>query len=774
MNSKIELRNTVPLAVRASVALALTLQGASSIAQYTITPITMSGGTSVAVSGLNTNGHVAGYYVASDSTYRSFFWANGVATDLGTLGGSLTIANGLNNLGQVIGYAFLTGDSQYHPFIWSGGSMHDLGTLGGLDASIVGINDAGQMAGFSYLSPISLSYRAVLATSSGLVSLGSLGGSYSSAYAINSSGQVAGESSLSGNFQYHAFLFSGGVMRDLGTFGGSQSSAFAINDAGLVTGHANLTGDSQTHAFLFDGTTLHNLGTLGGTYSCGYKINNAGQIVGESWLTGDVEAHACLYRAGTMLDLGTLGGANSSAWALNNSGNVVGVASDASGMDRAYLWKDGVMTDLNTLLPANSGWELTAAYFIDDYGHIAGTGLLQGEQIWFLMTMSSGQNHPPVANAGADQVLECNGGFALVSLNGSASTDPDGDTLNYEWVEGNSALGSGASFSTSLSAGVHLITLRVSDPQGLSAENSVIVTIRDTTPPAITCPEPLSVPVGVMCSAVVPDFLAALVASDNCTPASALVKTQIPAAGTSVGNGVHSVVVTVVDAAGLGTTCTTTFTVADVTPPVVQAPTEVTRPMETECQAAVPDFSLEIIAADNCTPTAQLNALQSPAAGSLLERGTHKVRITVTDAAGNATTKVVLLHVVDEIRPVFQSLTASPDVISPANKKLVPVTLSAIATDNCDPNPLSRIVSVTSSEPVDSTDIVITGDLTLLLRAEVVSKSTPRIYTATVSCTDASGNATYKTLQIQVAKNKNGVIETIEEAVTEVNSGKKK
>jgi len=775
MNSNIETEKLLPLAVRGSVALALTLYGAAAFAQSTITPITIPGAASLAVSGLNTNGHVAGYYLTADSMQRAFFWADGTGIDLGSLGGSATVANALNNLGQVAGYSSTAGDAQYHPFIFSGGSLLDLGTLGGPVASLVSINDAGQATGYSYISPISLDYRAVLTTGSGLLNLGTLGGSFSSGNAINSLGQVAGESSLSGNFLNHAFLYSGGVMRDLGTFGGSSSTAFALNDAGHVTGQANTSGDLETHAFLFDGTTLRDLGTLGGTYSGGYKINNAGQVAGDSEMDGDLDHHAFLYSNGTMLDLGTLGGANSSAWSLNNLGHVVGVASDASGEDRAYLWKDGVMTDLNSLLPAHSGWQLTGAYFIDDHGHIAGAGLFQGAANWFLMTLSTGQNHPPVANAGVDQNLECNAGFALVTFDGTGSVDPDGDALTYEWFEGPSSLGSGSSASLSLPNGTHNITLRVTDPQGLSAEDTLVVVVGDTTSPVIVCPASLSVPVNDQCGALVPDFLATLVASDNCTAASALVKTQNPTAGSAVGSGVHTVVLTVVDAAGLSTTCSVTFTVADSTSPVVQAPTELTRSVTANCQAAVPDLASEIIASDNCTASGDLTVVQAPAAGTHVDIGDHEIQVTVTDAAGNATTKIVVLHVADTTRPVIQSITANPNVLSPANKKLIPVTLSVVASDNCDASPVSRIVSVTSNEALGSQpDWVITGDLTLQLRAEVTSKTAPRVYTIKVCCTDASGNTTCKTVQVTVPKGKNTLDEVVAKIVAQVKSAKKK
>src|SRR5437016_12602987 len=56
-------------------------------------------------------------------------------TDLGTLGGSFSVALGVNSRGQVIGNSFTTGDQALHAFIYSDGRMRDLGTLGGSSSS---------------------------------------------------------------------------------------------------------------------------------------------------------------------------------------------------------------------------------------------------------------------------------------------------------------------------------------------------------------------------------------------------------------------------------------------------------------------------------------------------------------------------------------------------------------------------------------------------------------------------------------------------------------
>ena len=78
-----------------------------------------------------------------------------------------------------------------------------------------------------------------------------------------------------------------------------------------------------------------------------------------------------------MHDIGTLPGAFATiagcCRTVNNVGEVVGFSIDANG-STAFLWKDGKIKDLNTLIPANSHLRLLAAYSINDVGEIAGQG----------------------------------------------------------------------------------------------------------------------------------------------------------------------------------------------------------------------------------------------------------------------------------------------------------------------------------------------------------------------------------------------------------------
>lgn len=96
-------------------------------------------------------------------------------------------------------------------------------------------------------------------------------------------------------------------------------------------------------------------------------------------------------------------------------------------------------------------------------------------------------NLPPVANAGADQTLECAGPNGNVAtLDGSASSDPDGDALTYLWQDQNgNPVGSSAVVQVTVGMGVNSYTLTVTDAGGLSSTATTHVTVQDTTPPTL-------------------------------------------------------------------------------------------------------------------------------------------------------------------------------------------------------------------------------------------------------------------------------------------------
>lgn len=139
--------------------------------------------------------------------------------------------------------------------------------------------------------------------------------------------------------------------------------------------------------------------------------------------------------------------------------------------------------------------------------------------------------------------------------------------------------------------------------------------------------------------------------------------------------------------------------------------------------------------------------------------GDTDVTLTVTDDNGATDTCDAIVTVEDQEAPVITSVTANPNKLWPPNHKMVPVVLTVDATDNCDS--VCQIVLVESNEPVNglsdgntAPDWVITGDLTVKLRAERSGKGNGRIYTITVECTDQSGNNSTDTATVTVPHDK--------------------
>lgn len=137
-----------------------------------------------------------------------------------------------------------------------------------------------------------------------------------------------------------------------------------------------------------------------------------------------------------------------------------------------------------------------------------------------------------------------------------------------------------------------------------------------------------------------------------------------------------------------------------------------------------------------------------------LPLGTHTFSLTVNDGRGETATDTVAITVVDRTPPDIQSAAATPNVLWPPNHKMVSVNLTVTAADLCS-SAACRITGVTSNEPGSTDpDWLITGPLTVQLRAERTGGGDGRIYTLTVECTDAAGNKSTKTVTVTVPHDK--------------------
>jgi uncharacterized membrane protein len=133
-------------------------------------------------------------------------------------------------------------------------------------------------------------------------------------------------------------------------------------------------------------------------------VNRKGDVVGDA-LNTNLRHNGFIYREqdGSITNIGTFpGGRESEAIAINDRGQIVGIANypyeaictyplpyhPCTKYDRyhAFLYDDGVMTDLNALIPADSGWDLQRALDINKRGQIVGYGVLNGKYRGYLLS----------------------------------------------------------------------------------------------------------------------------------------------------------------------------------------------------------------------------------------------------------------------------------------------------------------------------------------------------------------------------------------------------
>jgi len=197
---------------------------------------------------------------------------NYIVTDLGSLGGTFSAPNTINNRGQIAGTSNLKGDVVAHAFFWQDGKMTDLGTLGGPISVGAGINNSGEVVVGADTPLFGGLQNTICATTAicrmfvwrkgvkVVPDLGTLeGGTDTGIYDLLSFGQ--GTSFINNRHQVigqadipitdpnnppfaisRAFLWDRGVMTDLGVLGdGHNVSASAINDESQVVGDSEFT-----------------------------------------------------------------------------------------------------------------------------------------------------------------------------------------------------------------------------------------------------------------------------------------------------------------------------------------------------------------------------------------------------------------------------------------------------------------------------------------------------------------------------------------------------
>ena len=300
---------------------------------------------------------------------HAFFWDSTTGmTDLGSLGGD-SVATGINDSGQIVGYSTLP-DNTVHMVTWTTtGGIVDLGSIDNSGSSSgSAINSAGNIVG----TGVDANGRQVAFFWSAATGYVSLGAAPRNGYSLGS--DINDSDTITGEVYYEptqAFVWrpSFSKVKYIGTLaGGSTSEALAINNLGHVTGTATLpTGEG--HAILWTKTDgMRDIGTVQpGDTTFGTGINDNDEVVG---FTNGIEK-AFYWRGATgMRPLRGLGGLHTEVYAINNNSAIVGSSETPAYIFHATLWSSPRSSpqDLGTL----PGGTVSVAKAINASGQVVG------------------------------------------------------------------------------------------------------------------------------------------------------------------------------------------------------------------------------------------------------------------------------------------------------------------------------------------------------------------------------------------------------------------
>ena len=385
-----ETETTQPAVARAAVAAAT---------GYRVEKFASLGGATSRGMAINQSGVVAGWSTLADGSRRAALWRSSAPFDLGTLGGpgssSMVTWPGLNSAGMVVGIShtddidplgeqwsceeggFLPETSRAcRGFVWEAGVLRELPTLGGVHGFAAGINDRAAIVGWAETPVIDPTcdltttqrrqFRAAIwhpkDGSNGKIKVRELrplaGDSTSAATAINNEGQAVGISGRCdqavGRFSaQHAVLWEkNGEPREIPNLGGTTwHTPMDINDQGDVVGFSNPAGAGDPE----------------------------GEFIAQAflWTSG----------ASSATNLGTLGDDPlSQAHAINSRRQVVGVSFGTAAGARAFIYENGVLSDLNDVIESDDVF--LSAQDINDAGQITGRlrDAVTGETLMFVAT----------------------------------------------------------------------------------------------------------------------------------------------------------------------------------------------------------------------------------------------------------------------------------------------------------------------------------------------------------------------------------------------------
>ena len=310
---------------------------AATAASYRVVDLGTLGGATSAATDVNNRGIVVGWAKTASGTVHAFVYRDGMMIDIGTLGGPNSVAAAISNNRAVVGTASVAAGSSQHAFLWRAnqGAMHNIG-----NPRPVRIGDTG---------------------------------------AIIANGTTSrGES--------QAIYRSNGQWIRLPRFGYDGSVGTDVNDSGTAVG--TLVDDPHGSApFEYENGVMHVLPSVPlASETAAEAISDNGHIAGQTFDPLGI----VLWTGAAWMPIPTPALFEPEIDGMNDCDQIVGAHHPTVFFEpSAFLISGGVGVDLNTLIPAGSGWHLGVANAINDSGEIAGVGRFHGVQRAFLLVPTS-------------------------------------------------------------------------------------------------------------------------------------------------------------------------------------------------------------------------------------------------------------------------------------------------------------------------------------------------------------------------------------------------
>lgn len=273
--------------------LALLLGSTQADAQYLITPITTPNAAYIEARHINNVGQVVGYVRTNDNVFHATRWgSDGSATYLDIPGMEETVGYGINDAGQVAGYAY---DGQkFTAIVWTGNTAKALDAPPGRQAIAAAINERGDVAGYVAGGDL------VLTWSQGQVSSMPSNLGYATVKDMSNTGRIAATVITS---HVTPAVWIQGTSTQL-PYVGEYAWVDDVNERGQMVGGGQA---GRVHFWDENGVL-----TLGPEHSYAGSINNLGQVV------GSIEGRPTLWENGVATDISGL--LDAQGWSLTTAG----------------------------------------------------------------------------------------------------------------------------------------------------------------------------------------------------------------------------------------------------------------------------------------------------------------------------------------------------------------------------------------------------------------------------------------------------------------------